>query len=420
MRHTILCMAACVALAAVSATQAYAKKRYAGGDISLLPEYEQAGAIYRTSSGETIGNLLTYCHDLGMNAMRVRLFVNPDDYDGADKDPNACQSTEYIIPLCRRIKEAGMDLILDFMYSDTWADPAKQWTPKAWSGMTDGELYDEIYTYTRQTLAALGEAGITPDFIQPGNEISYGMLWGTPDTPADRLKKCLMGSDANWERLGKLLSGAIRACREECPDASIIIHTERVATPDVQKNFYTEMERMEIDYDIIGLSYYPYWHGTLATLGRALDELETDFPGKDIMIVETGYPYKWEVPGTTEKVDFPYSREGQAQYAAALVETLRAHDAVTGLFWWWMEYNAYGTRLEGWYNAPVFDSTDGRATDALTILSGFADSSNGAAMVGADIPAGRIWYDLRGIPAGQIPTARGIYIAPDGAKVGRP
>ena len=351
-------------------------ERYVGGDISLLPEYEEAGAVYKDESGKPIENLLPFLRQEGMNAMRVRVFVNPEYYKGEDADPNACQTIENVIPLCKRIKQEGMALMLDFHYSDTWADPAKQYTPKVWEGLDDGELAQALYDYTRQSLLTLGEAGITPDFIQTGNEISYGMLWGPEGTPEEDQRKTFMGRDANWERLGELLRSAGKACREVCPDAEIVLHTERTGDIPVQENFYREMERMEIDYDIIGLSYYPYFHGPLSSLDNSLSALESDFPGKDIMVVETGYSYRWEVPGTNCPVDYPYSEEGQANFAKDLVDMLRAHEKVDGLFWWWMEYNAFNTDLSGWYNAPLFDSMTGRVLPALKEICSFASGSN--------------------------------------------
>ncbi|MDE7509057.1 MAG: arabinogalactan endo-1,4-beta-galactosidase, partial [Muribaculaceae bacterium] len=143
---------AVVALPAVW-QQATAAEHYVGGDISLLPEYEEAGARYKTHDGQPIADLLPWLSEQGMNAMRVRLFVNPEDYTEGDADPNACQNMDYILPLCQRIKQQGMALMLDFHYSDTWADPAKQWTPKAWENLTDDELYAKIYDYTRESLA---------------------------------------------------------------------------------------------------------------------------------------------------------------------------------------------------------------------------------------------------------------------------
>lgn len=387
-----------------------AAERLAGGDISLLPEYSEAGAVYKTQSGEPIADLLSFFKEAGMGAMRVRLFVNPEDYKGADADPNACQSLEYIIPICRQIKEAGLSLLLDFHYSDTWADPAKQYTPAAWADLTDDELYATIHDYTRETLLTLRAEGIVPEYIQTGNEISYGMLWGPEGTSASQQKKCFINSTANWERFGTLLSNAISACREVCPDAAIILHTERVAEPTVLTNFYTQMQQMNVDYDIIGLSYYPYFHGKIGVLDKALHTLAADFPGKEIMVVETGYPYKWEVPGTTEAVDYPYSDSGQNQFAADLVQTVQNYDNVTGLFWWWPEYNAYNTNLSGWYNAPLFDSTTGCATSALNTFCSFASDNNSISGITADDEGQTEWYDLAGRKI-SLPAERGLYIS---------
>ena len=385
--------------------------RYAGGDISLLPEYQKAGAQYKTHDGTPITTLLPWLRDQGMNAMRVRLFVDPAAYTGSDKDPNACQSLDYILPLCREINDAGLALMLDFHYSDSWADPAKQYTPAAWSGLNDEQLVAKINEYTKDVLTRLKAEGIVPAFIQTGNEISYGMLWGPVGTPDNQLHKTLMGSDANWNRLGSLLKSAIAACREVCPDAKIIIHTERVAQINVTDNFYDKMKSLGVDYDIIGLSYYPYFHGPMNVLKNTLDNLSGRYPDKNIMIVETGYSYKWEVPGTTidNTGKYPYSDEGQNLFMKDLVDLCESYTAVNGIFWWWMEYNAFGTSLSGWYNAPLFDSLTGRATAALTTLASFADGDNGISLPTVTPTADDTWYDLSGRPVAR-PAQGQLYI----------
>lgn len=393
-------------------------QRYVGGDISMLPAYEEAGATYKDLTGKPIADLVPWCAEQGMNAMRVRLFVNPEKYKelhASDTntdtryDPNACQSLDEIIPLCKRITDSGMALMLDFHYSDTWADPAKQWTPIDWEGLSDLQLYDKIYEYTRDCLLTLKENGITPQFIQTGNEISYGMLWGPLGTNAP--KKTLMGSQNNWARLGMLLKQAGKACREVCPDAKIVLHTERVAQVSVLKNFYDKMRDMNVEYEIIGLSYYPYFHGDMNVLDNALSTLQNEYPDKKIMIVETGYSYKWEVPGTTHDLSgtWAYSAVGQKKFAQDLVDTLLKYDHTNGLFWWWMEYNAYNTSLSGWYNAPLFDSTTGKVTLAFQTICSFADSSNVAAISEQTSDTSE-WYNMQGMPVGRQPSQPGIYI----------
>ena len=404
-RKLILLLSLCV----ISVASA---QKYVGGDISLLPEYINANAKYYNYQGQSVSSPLQLFHDEGLNAMRVRLFVNPSDYTGSDKDPNACQDLEYVKSLGKQIKDAGFDLILDFHYSDTWADPAKQWTPAELVSLTDEQLYDKIYEYTKDALTQMCDAGATPDFIQPGNEISYGMLWGAYNASASSLKKCYVNSSANWERFTTLLENAIKACREVCPDAKVILHTERVQQTNVLSNFYTKMKNANIDYDIIGLSYYPAWHGNLATLESALNAMTTAFPDKDIMIVETGYSYAWAIPGTSFDYSsvYPYTDAGQNSYTVDLISLLNKYDNVKGLFWWWMEYNANGTSLSGWYNAPLFDSRTGRATAALSSLKTFKESSSIDNITTDRVEnADDVWYTISGQRIKR-PTEHGIYI----------
>lgn len=389
--------------------------RYAGGDISLLPEYEEAGAVYKDFENRTIPDLLPFLAENGMNAMRVRLFVNPGKWLAANPgaDPNACQDLDYIIPLCRRIKENGMSLMLDFHYSDTWADPAAQWTPLDWQSLSDADLVTRIGDYTREVLRRLDSEGITPDFIQPGNEISYGMCWG-PQGGADPLK-VRPGSNANWSRFAALLSSAIAACREVCPEAGIVIHSERTGHDSVLREFFNYLKAFKVDFDIIGLSYYPYFHTPLSGLESSLSMLEEKFPDYQVMIVETGFPYKWEVPGTTEKVDYPYTEEGQAAFARDLVSLLEKHDNVTGLFWWWLEYNAYGTGLSGWYNAPLFNSLNGRACPALREIGSFTSGNDASVRESVAGDSEERWYRLDGTEV-EAPSAPGFYVSSSGRK----
>ena len=410
----IMCGAAFAAASLGCASKlSAADVRYAGGDISLLPAYEEAGAVYLDYTGGPVtGSALDFFARQGMNIFRVRLFVDPSAFP--DNDPNACQSYDYVLPICKRIVAKGLPLMIDFHYSDTWADPAKQWTPAAWASLSDDQLYQKIYDYTRATLENFKIEGVVPSYIATGNEISYGMMWAPYGAPEAQWKKCYMGSNSNWARFTTLLKQAGKACREVCPDAKIVLHTERIAQPDVQKNFYDQMKTYGVDYDVIGVSYYPYFHGNVSVLDAGLTSLQANFAGKEVMIVEFGYPYKWAVPGSIFDFSkqYPYSDAGQKKLTEAVVEVARNHTQVNGIIWWWPEYNAYKTTLSGWYNAPLFDSTNGRACTAVGALAAYATPLGGIGDVNPDVTADdpdAPWYNIQGIRV-ENPSAPGIYI----------
>ena len=338
-----------------------------GGDISLLTKYEQAGIVYKDKNGQTVTDVLAFFKQEGLNAMRVRLFVDP----GKDADKAVCQDLDYVKALGKRIKDAGLSFMLDFHYSDTWADPAKQWTPSAWLGLSDDQLSTKIYDYTKDCLQQLKAAGATPDLIQTGNEISYGMLWGAEGTTANR---CYTNSSAAvWERFTNLLKQAGKACRETCPEARIILHSERVPKPSVLTDFFDRMKSAAVDYDIIGLSYYPAYHGNLNTLNTALTTLEGKQYDKNIMIVETGYSYAWALGETSFDYTstYPYTEEGQRKFTADLVAKLNEHSSVTGLFWWWPEDNGNKNVTNNWWNAALYDHNTGKPYAAFYELKNF-------------------------------------------------
>lgn len=398
--------------------------RYVGGDISVLLKYEQQNATYLDKDGAAIADVLNFLKQQGWNTMRVRLFVDPSN----DKDKNVCQDLEYVKTLGKRIKDAGLLFMLDFHYSDTWADPGKQIIPdswKIWSWTPD----ETVYNYTKETLEALVAAGAVPDLIQTGNEISFGMLWGFNldgkyedweqwgghlEATADWKDY----TDKHWDNFSKMLKAAGKACREVCPQAKIIIHTEQCANnPTLDVAFFKRIQENEIDYDIIGISYYPYFKGELSNLDKGLSQLEQHFPDKAIQIVETGYPSKWEVPGTKYDLTktYPYTPEGQRQYTADLIMTLQKHPQVNGLSWWYAEANAKGctgSLATGWYNASLFDNETGRALPALYELKAFLGSETSVYSLTSDLLplTSETWYTLQGLSLPSKPSRCGLYI----------
>jgi len=384
-------------------------QKYVGGDLSVLLKYEEQSATYLDKDGKAIADVLTFVKEQGWNTIRVRLFDDPSK----DTDKNVCQDIEYVKRLGKRIKDAGFYFMLDFHYSDTWADPGQQTMPLAWQ-MVNTPAFEYIYTYTKTNLEALVTVGATPDFIQIGNEISFGMLWDGCKVSAN--SSWTAYEDSNWNSFSTALKNASKACREVCPKAQIIIHTEQCANnPTLDVAFFNRIKQYGIDYDIIGISYYPYFKGPLSKLDEGLTQLENNFPDKKIQVVETGYPSKWEVPGTSYNYTstYPYSHEGQRKYTADLITMLNKHTKVNGLSWWYAEANAKGctgSLKEGWYNASLFDNETGRALPALYELKNYSSGSSGISHITADKGANDTWYSLDGKNNPSKPTTKGLYI----------
>ena len=398
-----------VSLLLCSLTSTHAQK-YVGGDLSVLLKYEEQKATYLDKDGKAIADVLAFVKEQGWNTVRMRLFADPSK----DTDKNVCQDIQYVKSLGKRIKAAGLYFMLDFHYSDTWADPEHQTMPLEW-GMINTPAFEYIYTYTKTNLEALVTAAATPDFIQIGNEISFGMLWDGCKVSAN--SNWTAYEDTNWDHFSTALKNASKACREMCPEAKIVIHTEQCANnPTLDVAFFKRIQQYDIDYDIIGTSYYPYFKGPLANLDKGLSELEKNFPDKQIQLVETGYPSKWEVKGSTYDYTktYPYSHEGQRQYAADLIATLKKPPQVNGLSWWYAEANAKGctgSLAEGWYNASLFDNETGRALPALYELKAFDDGSTGIGSISADRQhTDDAWYSLSGRRLEGRPQQKGLYI----------
>ena len=360
-------------LLAIQPTRA---QRYLGGDISLWPSYEQAGTVYCDPNGRPTP-LFTLCRQAGWNTMRVRLFVDPSMAPQENKGEGVCQSLPYVIDLCRQVKKAGFRLLLDLHYSDTWADPSKQIIPTRWQQalkehpLADSALLlrDSVEGYTTYVLQTLKKQNISPDLIQVGNEITFGMLWPTG--------RVALSKADNWDTLASLLQAGCKACRKVCPKAKIIIHTEHAYDTAATLYYYDQLRVHDVDYDIIGLSYYPMWHKDITTLGRSLSLLARQEPGKPVMIVETAFYYahkndKWEPDSTHYANLYPISAEGQRQFTHELVTELNRHPNVTGLFWWFPEENESGKPvITSWINRGLFDNQTGRALPALQEMKVF-------------------------------------------------
>lgn len=341
-----------------------------GGDISMYPAYKTAGASYYSENlnSTTKQNIIKYLKKkAGMNSMRVRLFVNPT---ATASDPSLVQDLNYVASLGADIKNEGLAFLLDIHYSDTWADPSHQTIPSTWTVQTNAALADSVYSYTKRVLQHLKAREATPDFVQIGNEVSYGMLWRN-----DNDRCYTSATTAAWARFYQFLKKGAEAVREETPNAQIIIHSERVGTPAVLLDFLKRLKNNSVDYDIIGLSYYPFWHNTLENLSNTLNTLKTNYPEKTVQIVETAYHY-YPTGEYTEAPEghcpWPATPEGQQQYVEDLCTLLAGHDNVTGLYWWGADENGKNNSLmTQWLNRGLWDNSTGRPLPALFSLQNF-------------------------------------------------
>lgn len=339
-----------------------AQQRLLGGDISMLPVYESQGVTYRDAAGKEV-KPLDFMKQHGWNCARVRLFVNPDNADEHHKGEGVCQDIAFVSQLGRQIKKAGMQFMLDFHYSDTWADPGKQFIPHEWKNHSVDALCQEIYDHTVMALRAMKKMDATPDLIQVGNEITNGMLW-----PVGKIHH---NDKDDWSILCRMIQSGVKACRKECPSARLILHTEKAGDWAITGHFYQEMARNKVDYDIIGLSYYPMWHRNMGVLSATLDSLAVKHPSKPVMIVETAAYYSHDNDRWAKKDQYsefyPISVDGQTMFVKELVAEMRRHKNVTGLFWWFPEENGSGGNkvTDGWLNRGLFDNHTGRALPAF-------------------------------------------------------
>ncbi|MDO3695561.1 glycosyl hydrolase 53 family protein [Wenyingzhuangia sp. chi5] len=249
-----------------------------GADISFVPQNEaRRGSTYKDINGNK-KDVVEIMKEHHFNNIRLRLFVNPEAENGYSKK-GFC-GLEETIKMAKRAKDAGMNVTLDFHYSDTWADPDKQFKPMAWKGQTGKELENSLYNYTKMALNKFIKADAAPDIIQIGNEISHGMVW--PEGKVlDNAK------EEDWAALMGLYNAGEKACREVLPEAKLMIHLALGGQNNLCREFLDYMKKYDAEYDIIGLSYYERWHETYNDLKANLYDLSTRY-NKPVCVAEYG------------------------------------------------------------------------------------------------------------------------------------
>ncbi len=240
-----------------------------GADISFLPQLEARGIKFSDNGKE--GDAIEILKNHGFNYVRLRIFHNPAADSGYSPGRGFCD-LEHTKQMAKRVKAAGMKFLLDFHYSDTWADPGKQFKPRAWRGKSFPELKQAVYDHTTEVMQALKDQGTPPDMVQVGNEINHGMIW--PE-----------GNIGNLDSLAQLIYAGINGVRAVAPATTIMLHVALGGQNDECLLFYDAMLQRQVPFDVIGLSYYPKWHCTLEDLQYNMNDLARRY-NKDIIVVE--------------------------------------------------------------------------------------------------------------------------------------
>ena len=314
-----------------------------GIDVSTLNETRAVGLRYFVDGKEV--EPVSYIHDNnGVSIMRLRLWIDPYDEAGRPYGGGTVDLDGFI-KIAKEGLEKGYQILLDFHYSDFWCDPGKQFIPKAWAGLDIDELAEKVYEYTAKTLKTLQNEGIYPYGVQIGNEITNGTLWPlaklTPNPEG--------GKRLGYPNLIKVLRKGVQATREVSPNSLIVIHLERSGDQHTYKEYFDELTEAKLDFDVIGISFYPYWHGTFDMVFSNVDMLKERYK-KPVWIVETSYGFT-TLPSTNQLetftplinsdllsldniyAPFPLTPEGQLQFTTELLAKAKEH-GVDAVMWW--------------------------------------------------------------------------------------
>ena len=347
------------AVSIVAVTAAAAEPAWvAGADVSALPSLERLGSVYRDRG--TPGDALAILRAHGCDLVRIRLFVAPDPNAPAG---GAGQNLEQVIALAKRVRATHARFLLDLHYSDTWADPTHQLTPTSWRSLDAAALERRVHDYTATVLRACAAAGVTPDLVQVGNEITAGILWPT----AQLYKATGDREQQQWRTFARLLDAGCRAVREASTPAHpirIILHVDGGGKRGYPGHFFRKLATLPVgpdgkpvDFDVIGLSFYPAWGDSLDALKWNLSDLIGTY-GKDVLVCETSYPWRTLAGIRGNVMDWPQTPQGQKRFLDDLTAVLSAQPDghAIGYVWWYPEavplpgHHIWRNGFEAWFD----------------------------------------------------------------------
>lgn len=369
---TLVSGSLCIA-AQTSALPKDLSKFAAGVDISEVKTLQEHGAIYRMNGN--VQNPLRILHHAGISWVRIRLFVHPDGKGPLTND------LPYALAEAKAAKQNHLRILLDMHFSDSWADPGQQHKPTAWENLSYAQLVQQVKSYAANTLRTFADANVTPDMVEVGNEITNGMLW------PDGQLTWKSNDDKEWQQLSELLKAGEDGILEGAGSNGkplIMIHLDRGGDTAKSRSIFDHILARGVHFDVIGLSDYPWWQGTLEQLSGNLSALAQTYH-KPIIVVETGFPWspqsftvdRHTYTGATAEenvLHFPPTPEGQAEYLRTLISIVCAtpEGLGVGVFYWagmWVQNKTWGApEWSGdWEHRALFGE-GGEALPALFAL----------------------------------------------------
>ena len=327
-----------------------------GVDISMLKQVEENGGLFY-EDGNQIDPIQIF-KDKGINTVRIKIWHTPSqNYN----------NLESVLEIAYRASSVGLDLLLDFHYSDTWADPSSQTKPSAWVDLDFETLCDSVEQYSRHVITKLKNQNTLPKYVQIGNETDCGLLW--PDGyVCDE-----SNNDSQWNKLRELFMHAIEGVNSALDTQDTLEIISHVSSGG--NWFFSNLIGQGIDIDILSISYYPMWHGTLTDLNQNIDELGNEFQ-KPVLIVETAYPFTLQWNDNTNNIlgleiqlleNYEASEEGQFSFLHDLITLVNHNNYGLGICYWapdWISTNQFGSP---WENQALFDF-DGELLDAISVF----------------------------------------------------
>lgn len=360
-----------------------------GMDISTLLEEEACGAHYYDNGEE--GDLLEILKRYGTNSVRLRLWNDPYAEDGSPYGAGT-NDLKKTITLAKRALKLGMGFLLDIHYSDFWADPGKQVVPKAWKDFDEEQLEQAVYDFTKETMEKLLENRAMPSLVQVGNELTNGLLWPT-------------GRKPDFDRMARYINAGIRGVRAVAPGVPIMLHLDNGGNNAMYREWFDHFVKRGEPFDIIGLSYYPFWHGTLEELEYNMRDMAARY-GKEIIVAEVSMGFTMEDyaeyeklqpenrkgmatrPELVERLDYPMTPEGQRDFMKDIMGRIASVPGGRGFYYWepgWIPVPGCGWATDAalaytgeagpggneWANQALFDY-DGNVLPALAAIRDFA------------------------------------------------